>query len=687
MKRTVIWILCLISISCSGPIDRRGLVSRHDPHVTEIDALSSLSVGNGGFCFTADVTGMQSFPEIYSTGVPLGTMSHWGWHSFPNDNNYSIEDCLVEEDFGRGHPELYAVQSGAEHLRAAADYVRSNPHRMHLGCIGFADLDASGISDINQRLDLWNGVLYSDFKYEGSDFHVLTSASVNTDAVCFEVESAALRPVQILFPYPTGAHTDDACRWDAEGLQSTEILTQNDTVTIVRRLLDETVYYLAIRTEGAQKPKQDGADRLLILPEKEHWAMSVLFSQDIPSGTGIPTVSDSRNSTAEWWNRYWSEGAAVDFSRAEDPRAEELERRVVLSQYLTAIQCAAPTPPAETGLTYNSWFGKFHMEMIWWHEAHFALWGHPEMLERTLPWYLEAAPQALRLAQRQGFDGVRWMKMTDPSGKDTPSDIGSYLIWQQPHLIYLAELLRRAGRDVSQYAQLVEETADFMASFLVFEDGRYVIKGCIPAQETLKPETTVNPPFELSYWYYGLKTAQEWRVRSGMPRSEKWDDILDNLSPLAESDGLYLAAESEPDTYNNVDLTSDHMAVLAAYGMLPASPLFIAATMRNTLDWVMDNWHWERTWGWDFPVVAMNATRLGCPELAVDALLMETGTNTFLVSGHNWQNESLRCYLPGNGGLLSTVAMMCAGYDGCTEDTPGFPKSWHVRWEGLSPLF
>lgn len=687
MKRTVIWILCLISISCSGPIDRRGLVSRHDPHVTEIDALSSLSVGNGGFCFTADVTGMQSFPEIYSTGVPLGTMSHWGWHSFPNDNNYSIEDCLVEEDFGRGHPELYAVQSGSEDLRAAADYVRSNPHRMHLGCIGFADLDASGISDINQRLDLWNGVLYSDFKYEGSDFHVLTSASVNTDAVCFEVESAALRPVQILFPYPTGAHTDDACRWDAEGLQSTEILTQNDTVTIVRRLLDETVYYLAIRTEGAQKPRLDGTDRLLILPEKEHWAMSVLFSQDIPSGTGIPSASDSRNTTEEWWNRYWSEGAAVDFSRAEDPRAEELERRVVLSQYLTAIQCAAPTPPAETGLTYNSWFGKFHMEMLWWHEAHFALWGHPEMLERTLPWYLEAAPQALQLAQRQGFDGVRWMKMTDPSGKDTPSDIGSYLIWQQPHLIYLAELLRRAGRDVSQYAQLVEETADFMASFLVFENGRYVIKGCIPAQETLKPETTVNPPFELSYWYYGLKTAQEWRVRSGMPRSEKWDDILDNLSPLAESDGLYLAAESEPDTYNNVDLTSDHMAVLAAYGMLPASPLFNAATMRNTLDWVMDNWHWEHTWGWDFPVVAMNATRLGCPELAVDALLMETGTNTFLVSGHNWQNESLRCYLPGNGGLLSAVAMMCAGYDGCKENTPGFPKSWHVRWEGLSPLF
>ena len=90
------------------------------------------------------------------------------------------------------------------------------------------------------------------------------------------------------------------------------------------------------------------------------------------------------------------------------------------------------------------------MEMIWWHQAHFALWGHPDMLERTMPWYREAAPQALGIDRRQGFDGIRWMKMTDPSGMDTPSDIGTYLIWQQPHIIYLAELLRRAGRDVSQ---------------------------------------------------------------------------------------------------------------------------------------------------------------------------------------------------------------------------------------------
>jgi len=37
------------------------------------------------------------------------------------------------------------------------------------------------------------------------------------------------------------------------------------------------------------------------------------------------------------------------------------------------------------------------------------------------------------------------MKMTDPSGTEAPSKVGSFLIWQQPHLIYLAELLYRAN--------------------------------------------------------------------------------------------------------------------------------------------------------------------------------------------------------------------------------------------------
>lgn len=48
----------------------------------------------------------------------------------------------------------------------------------------------------------------------------------------------------------------------------------------------------------------------------------------------------------------------------------------------------------------------------------------------------------------------------------------------------------------------------------------------------------------------------------------------------------------------------------------------------------------------------------------------------------------LPLYLPGNGTLLLAAAMMCAGYDGCTTPTPGFPQNgqWSVQYEEINPL-
>ena len=98
-----------------------------------------------------------------------------------------------------------------------------------------------------------------------------------------------------------------------------------------------------------------------------------------------PTASPpSKPPPAQHWRHYWTTGGVIDLSGNTDPRAAELERRIVLSQYVMAVHDAGAYPPQETGLGVNSWFGKFHMEMYWWHAAHWALWGHPEILERSL---------------------------------------------------------------------------------------------------------------------------------------------------------------------------------------------------------------------------------------------------------------------------------------------------------------
>ena len=125
------------------------------------------------------------------------------------------------------------------------------------------------------------------------------------------------------------------------------------------------------------------------------------------------------------------------------------------------------------------------------------------------------------------------------------------------------------------------------------------------------------------------------------------------------------------------------LSMLAALGVLSGT-MVDPAVMRRTLDKVFQVWHWPDTWGWDYPMVAMTAARLGQPERAVEALMIDSVKNTWLANGHNYQRPNLPLYLPGNGGLLAAAALMAAGWqNGPPDPVPGFPRNWNVRHEGL----
>ena len=98
------------------------------------------------------------------------------------------------------------------------------------------------------------------------------------------------------------------------------------------------------------------------------------------------------------------------------------------------------------------------------------------------------------------------------------------------------------------------------------------------------------------------------------------------------------------------NIKTDHPSVLGALGMPPETPMVNKTIMKNTFNWIWDNWSWKDTWGWDFPMTAMTATRLGNAEKAIEALLMPIATNRYLNNGHNYQDDRLTIYLPGNGG-------------------------------------
>lgn len=724
--------------ACSEKIDRQALVTRNNPQVTEVNPLHSLNLGNGEFTITLDATGLQTFPEYYKDGLSLGTYSEWGWHSFPDTEGYTQAESLEDHPLP-GHPHgVYAVQSGdlSERGRAAAEWIRSNPHRMHLGNIGFSGMSPEEISEVSQTLDMWNGELRSDFKWKGTPVSVRTvSADESDDVFAASISSSEPLPLVIRFPYPTGIHSDDASDWNSDEKHSSEIISQDASHAVIRRSVDGSSYYVSLAWEGRAELSRSGANSFILNPSEGKFSFSAEFTKDAPDSPAL-SFAEASKAARKLWNSYWKTSGVVDFSHCTDERAALLEKRVVQSQYLIRVQEAQNFPPAETGMTYNTWFGKFHLEMVMWHSFHYATWGKPELLDKQLSWYLSVMPQAREIAERQGFAGVRWMKMTDPSGLEAPSDVGSFIIWQQPHPIYMAELIYRATGDrkvLEKYADMVQQTAEFMASFVSYDPAadRYIIEGACAANESYHERSTVNPAFEMSYWHFGLKTAQEWRERLGEERIAEWDDILAKLAPLSTSpDGIYLPAEKGPGIpdfvnmiagedmgpaapaggyFNGIRPKSDGKARpadnggrrdpfyiratssenLLAYGMLPACRLFNEENMQKTVERAAENWGWKGgSWSWNYPALMMNATRLHRTDIAVRAATMDGRSDLLLPSGNNYRTERLRMYLPGNGGLLLAVGLMCAGWDGCDEPNPGFPKdgTWDVRWEGITPM-
>jgi hypothetical protein len=656
----------------AGPtrLDRHALVSRHNVTLEKSDPHCLLQVGNGEFAIGVDLTGLQT---LYGN-----TMSHWGWHSFPLPAGKRAEDFKMTEYDVYGRKVGYATSAkGQEAIYA---WLRENPHRLNLGRIR---LRAAGqpveVKEGRQELDLWRGLITSRFVLAGKTLEVETCCHPTRDIVAVRFS----RPVEIELAFPYGSPGLSAADWNKPAAHRTTLALQPNRADFERQL-DADRYAVSLAWTGQGTLTEEKAHTFVLGPVAEF----VCAFGPKPDASPLPACAEVKAASAGHWERFWNSGGAIDLSASKDPRWRELERRIVLSQYLEAIQAAGSLPPQESCLVNNGWNGKFHLEMHWWHGVHFALWDRWALFERSLGWYQRILPVARRIAQRQGYRGVRWPKMVGPDGHDSPSGTGPLLIWQQPHPIYYADLdyrLHPTRATLEKWRQIVFATADFMASYAVFDKtaGAYVLGPPMKTvPENTNPLVTRNPAFELSYWRFGLRVAQQWREKLGLPREPEWDKVLHGLAPLPQDHGVYLQQEGMTDTYTKWNF--EHPSLVGPLGVLPGDGVD-PAVMKATVRKVWQTWNWDRkTWGWDFPLLAMAAAKSGEPQIAVDALLHPAAKNGFNAAGLS--SGGPFPYFPSNGGLLAAVAMMAAGWDGApARHAPGFPDdgSWVVRWEGL----
>ena len=288
----LVWVCCQGSPAASTappaaaePIDRQAVVGRHrvrfasprpvvgepgycTPKADET-AFNQLTVGNGDFAFTADLTGLQSLNASYGStadrAFPALTMASWGWHTpdpkrvdptMPslwradgslNLTYQHVRIVSLDDRPGHGNRTIpYLVNCTGHNDPRLCHYWYNFPVRTSLGQLAFATaqplanwdravhtapLRLETIRNSTQDLDLYTGVLSSNFSVGEHRVRVTTVAddrSTDSVALRFTSPTALALTVKLTFcapgTVPIGTHTvgnttypgnggNQACDW------------------------------------------------------------------------------------------------------------------------------------------------------------------------------------------------------------------------------------------------------------------------------------------------------------------------------------------------------------------------------------------------------------------------------------------------------------------------------------------
>ncbi|RDL36534.1 Uncharacterized protein BP5553_05886 [Venustampulla echinocandica] len=700
--RVQIWMLLatqwLTPADANRKIDRKKVVSNFNPQRHESSNSTPVQVGNGNFAFGVDVTGLQTFQ-------PFAIQSSWGWHNFSlptTPGQTQLTDFTGLDWWTHGRLVKYSQPNSAE--PEISNWLIQNPQRINLGRIGFwfgsdhVDITESDLSEKLQTLDLYSGIISSQFTVLGSKVTIKTSADPDSDTVAIQIQSDLIKKGQLGvffdYPYPDRNKFDAPFVgvWNASSLHTTS-LQQSRSQAQISHDIDATTYYTNIYWdgEGCISDASKGTHRYVLQANPSHDSTLELTVNYSPK-RGQRFEDDAGSvvrSSAKWWREYWEDGAFIDLTGTKDTKATELQRRIILSQYLLAVNEAGRDPPQESGLVNNGWYGKFHMEMVLWHLLQWARWGKWSLLDRSIPHvYDRFLPTSIERARDMGYKGARWGKMSDPTGRSAPGEINSLLIWQQPHPFYFAEVEYRAfpsPETLKKWDKVLTESAEYMVSFAWWNSSTNVFDlgaPMYPVSENTNPNATINPTFELAYWRFGLKIAEKWKVRQKLEAPPSWLNVSKSLAPLPIINSTYPIYEGIPDMWIDPVTYTDHPAMTGIYGLLPPTSDVNLTVVANTANKIASVWDFANLFGWDFPMLAMNAARLGRSDTAIEYLL----DPNFAFDDVGMPIGGPRVptpYFPGSGGLLLAVAMMAGGWDG--NEGPKFPKGWDVRAEGFLP--
>jgi hypothetical protein len=246
--------------------------------------------------------------------------------------------------------------------------MRSNPNRVNLGRIGLAffadghEIEASEaeFKDSRQELDLWTGILRSSFSWHGNNITVETMSAQDSDTVGITVTSNLVKngSLGLFFDFPWN---DGKLKFAAPyvgAFNATEKhTTKLDQVTKGKATIEHTMDGSTfVTTLGGAiggfnvSRKLPDAHRYTVLPStlKDTSTFSLTATYSLQKNVITPSAQSVKASSTKAWLQYWMQSGFIDItSESTDPRAEELQRRIVLSRYLMRVNEAGDSPPQE----------------------------------------------------------------------------------------------------------------------------------------------------------------------------------------------------------------------------------------------------------------------------------------------------------------------------------------------------
>ena len=352
------------SASTASVIDRHAIVSRYNPTRNASSPTTPMQVGNGHFAFGADVTGLQTF-------LPFAIMSDWGWKndSLPPGRTWQdVEDYEgVQWDF-HGRPVQYEFDG--EPL--VQQWLISNPNRVNLGRVGLLFLEndqkptnvsEADLTDIEQSLNLWTGIMTSQFKFRGQPITVTTVASQSSSAVGVNIQSPLLQSgklgIYFDFPWNDGSQKFSAPfvgSFNATSNHTTSLRVSGSLGRNVQASIEHTLVASTFLTSIGGDPFVISRDspsthRYSVHPSStsKSFSFTVAYSSvGNAVATALPLYQAVVTESTRAWEAFWSQSGFVDvFTGSSDPRADELQRRIILSRYLMRVNEAGETSPQE----------------------------------------------------------------------------------------------------------------------------------------------------------------------------------------------------------------------------------------------------------------------------------------------------------------------------------------------------